>query len=70
MDVWRQIPTDTHDATIASLLRQNDVAVPFEWNNDVILMSCVRWDTAFCALYTTTQSSTVQLDVISYPYRS
>ena len=36
MDAWRHIPMDTHDA-ITSLLRQNDFAVPFEWNNDVIV---------------------------------
>ena len=50
-----------------SLFRQNDHVGPHEWNNDVIIMSCVRWKTALCALYTKTQSSMVQLDVIIYP---
>ena len=35
----------THDVIITSLLRQNDVARSFWRNGDVIITSCVRWDT-------------------------
>ena len=34
-----------HDAITTSLLRQNDVATSFWRHNDVIITSCVRWDT-------------------------
>ena len=34
----------THDVMITSLLRQNDVAMSFWRNNDVVITSCVDWD--------------------------
>ena len=33
----------THGVKITSLLRQNDVAVSFWRNNDVIITSCIGW---------------------------
>ena len=36
----------THDVIITSLLRQNDVTTSFWRNNDVIIMSCIRWEWA------------------------
>ena len=33
-----------HDAMLTPLLRQNDVAMSFWRNNDVIIMSCVCWE--------------------------
>ena len=37
----------THDVTIMSLLRQNDVAASFWRNNDVIITVCVHWGCTF-----------------------
>ena len=33
----------THDVMITSLLRQNDVAMSFWRNNEIIITPCVRW---------------------------
>ena len=39
------MPTQrAHDTMITSLLRQNDVATSIWRNNDVIIVSCVRWE--------------------------
>ena len=39
--VWTQ---RIHDAIVAPLLRQNDVAMSFRRNNSVIITSCVYWE--------------------------
>ena len=39
----RWVAARTHDATITSLWRQNDVATSFWRHNYVIIASCVRW---------------------------
>ena len=41
-----------HGPIATSLLRQNDAVVAFWHNNDVIITSCVRWDTHSLDCYT------------------
>ena len=38
----------THDAVKTSLLRENDVAMPFWRNNDTIIASCTHWKVKLC----------------------
>ena len=66
---WCHIQMDTQGAIIASFLHQNDIAAPFERNNDGIITSCVCWDTTFSALYMRIQSETVQRDIMTYHAR-
>ena len=39
-------PQRSHDASITSLLRENDITTSFERNTDVVIVSCARWFTS------------------------
>ena len=41
--MYVKLSQQAHDEMITPLLRQNDVATSFRRNDDVIIMSCVRW---------------------------
>ena len=66
-----QLDVTSQRAIATSLLRKNDVTASFQRYNDVIITSCVRYDTAFCVRYIwgPKLKQCHVLDVITYPCR-